>query len=144
MKIIIKESTSKILFNESESSSDDDNDKCCLICSILPSLSFVNTCSKHLKLLTKSKKVIYNSNSRINSRSKFKYPNRFSSSSSSSTEHRRKRRTMILKSSVNKLLNSFKSKHIEYCILKDSSSQDDLFFTPNGKSQKVMKYDQYV
>ncbi|CAF1052257.1 unnamed protein product [Rotaria sordida] len=128
-------STINLLSTDSEISSDENSEisreNCCLICSILPNLSNINTCQKHLTLLTKSinsTKIVHIMNPRKNDhQSKFKHRYRSSSysSSSSSSEfrHQPKRRSMIVQSS-------------------DSSSQDYLFFSPNVQSQKPTNVNQ--
>jgi len=103
----------KILFKKSnDTSSDDDlsSSTCCLICSVLSNLSNINTCEKHLNLLTKPinrTQVVYMMNPAINNchcRSKSKRRHRSSSSSSSSllsdSRHHRKKRIMTVQSSV--------------------------------------------
>ncbi len=102
----------KISLNKSETSSDENSElsrsTCCFICSILPNLSNVNTCQKHLALLTKSlnpTQVVYLMHPAINNchcRTKSKHRYRSSSSSSSSSEsgHHRKKRSMTVQSSV--------------------------------------------
>lgn len=112
----------KNLWNDSESdfdngksheTSSDENDdlsstSCCLICSILPNLSAVNACQKHLNLLAKpinSTQVVYMMHPAINNchcRAKYKHRRYQSSSSSSSSEsgQHRKKRSMTVLSSV--------------------------------------------
>jgi hypothetical protein len=92
-------------------SSTDENTKvmkttCCLICSVLPNLSNINTCEKHLALLTKpktSRKIVYmvsppklHCHCRVTSKRRY----RSSSSSSSESRHHRKKRSMTVQSSV--------------------------------------------
>lgn len=93
---------------QSESSSDENKEStCCLICSIFPNLSNVNTCQKHLNLLTKPRKstqVVYMVQPTMKNchcRSKSKSRHR-SSSSESETKSRpqRKKRSMVVQSSV--------------------------------------------
>ncbi|CAF3381737.1 unnamed protein product [Rotaria socialis] len=115
-----KKSTRKTFLSDSEKSTDDNSQSCtkdcCFICSILPGLSHINTCNSHLKLLTKqitSRKVTYMMHSKIDD---------CQSSSSASPSHRG-RRSMILSPS-------------------DSSSQDDLFFSPDVKFQEPMTYNE--
>ena len=91
--------------------------KCCLVCSVLPALSNINCCSKHLTLLTTTypstlpAKIVYMMPSTVNrcSRlgchgqshcSKSKRQHRSSSSSSSSSSSQKKKRSMAVKLSV--------------------------------------------
>ncbi|CAF1444733.1 unnamed protein product [Rotaria sp. Silwood1] len=123
-----KSSTIEILSNNSQTSNDDDDDSeisrenCCLICSILPNLSNINTCHRHLTLLTKPIQIIHMTHSK-NNRHQSKFKHHYRSSSSSELRHYRKKSSMILESS-------------------DSSSQDDLFFSPNIQSQESITHNQ--
>ncbi|CAF4791871.1 unnamed protein product [Rotaria sp. Silwood1] len=123
-----KNSTIEILSNNSQTSNDDDDDSeisrenCCLICSILPNLSNINTCHRHLTLLTKPIQIIHMTHSK-NNRHQSKFKHHYRSSSSSELRHYRKKSSMILESS-------------------DSSSQDDLFFSPNIQSQESITHNQ--
>jgi hypothetical protein len=96
----------KISFNHCETSSDENNSQssCCLICSILPNLSNINTCRKHLNLLNTSKtptQVVYMMHPAINNcHCKHRCRSISSSSSESEFRHRRKKRSMIVQSSV--------------------------------------------
>ena len=104
----------KTSINNTHTSSDRN---CCLICSISASLSNINCCKKHLKLLTTPvpTKVVYMMPSAVNNWSKLKCRCRSnglkskrhhrsdsssSSSSSSNSQHRRKKRTVTTQSSV--------------------------------------------
>jgi hypothetical protein len=91
------------------SSDENSQSTCCLICSILPNLSNINTCQKHLTLLntprTTPTQVVYMMHPAINNchcRMKSKHRCRSISSSSSESEsrHQRKKRTMTVQSSV--------------------------------------------
>jgi hypothetical protein len=100
----------KMVLIDSSTSSDENNEPskqtCCLICSVLPNLSNINTCPKHLTLLTKSKtptQVVYMMpppKLHCHCRSKTKHRHRSSSSSSSERRHHRKKRSMTVQSSV--------------------------------------------
>jgi hypothetical protein len=92
-----------------EMSSDENSQPtCCLICSILPNLSNVNTCQKHLNLINTTKtptQVVYVVHSPIDNchcRTKSKHRCRSISSSSSESEnrHQTKKRSMTIQSSV--------------------------------------------
>lgn len=98
--------------SDSSLSQTDENDpstSCCLICSVLPNLSNINTCEKHLNLITKPiqpTQVVYMMQPAINSchcrkKSKRRCRSSLSSSSSSSEiEHRRKKRVITIQLSV--------------------------------------------
>jgi hypothetical protein len=103
--------TSSLSDNENDKKSEtstDESTTCCLICSILPNLSSVNTCPKHLALLKtsiNSTQVVYMMHPGINnchcrSKSKHRYRSNSSSSSSSQSRHHRKKRSMTVQSSV--------------------------------------------
>ena len=91
----------------SDTSSDENNavskKPCCLICSILPNLSSINACEKHLMLLTKpraSRKIVYMvppPKVHCHCELKSKHRRRSSSSSSSleSPPHKKKRSKTI-------------------------------------------------
>jgi len=115
----IKISTRKKSLNTSDTSSDENTEPfkrktCCLICSVLPNLTNVNTCQKHLASLSTPitpTQVVYMMHPAMNNcpklhchcRSKSKHRCRSSSSSSSSSSkgrHYRKKRTMTVESSV--------------------------------------------
>lgn len=114
----------EINFNDTSSDENENisQDKtCCLICSILPNLSTINTCTKHLNLLTKSinsTQVVYMMHPAINNchcRSKHKFRYRSSSSSSSDYRPHRKKRSMTVLSSVS---NSFLIFLITNCLFE--------------------------
>lgn len=82
---------------------------CCLICSILPNLSHINTCSNHLQLLHRSSlrptQVVYMMHPPITQcpcqrKSKHRRRSMSSSSSESESQSRRKKRPMTIQSSV--------------------------------------------
>ena len=80
---------------------------CCLICSILPNLSHINTCSNHLQLLHRSSlrptQVVYMMHPPISQcpcQRKSKHRRRSMSSSESESRSRRKKRAMTIQSSV--------------------------------------------
>jgi hypothetical protein len=97
------------------SSDENDEPTCCLICSILPNLSNINTCQKHLALIKKSinpTQVVYMMHPAINNchcRSKSKHRYRSNSSSSSELRHHRKKRSMTVQSSVRVFFFLFKN-----------------------------------
>ncbi|CAF0980379.1 unnamed protein product [Adineta ricciae] len=134
----------EVSVNSSNVSSDENSQPsprrtCCLICSILPNLSDVNTCRKHLTSLTATvppPQVIYmmpppianRSTSHCHCRSKSKRHCRSSSSSSSdqSRRHQRKRIRTILSSDSS-----------------SDSSQNDAFFSPSAPSQMITTNQQH-
>jgi hypothetical protein len=91
--------------DSSETSSDENNEllptSCCLICSILPNLSKINSCPKHLALLTQVVYMMPSAMNHCHCRSRSKRRCRSSSSSSSSSSRSRcKKRSMTVQSSV--------------------------------------------
>lgn len=104
----------KVKFEKFDSSNEESSplssSPCCLICSILPNLSNINTCSKHLQVLRRASvrsatQVVYMMHPPIRhcrcSRKSSKHRCRSMSSSSSESEHRhrRKKRSMTIQSS---------------------------------------------
>jgi len=137
LKNILNQRSNLWADSESDSSSShaDENDpstSCCLICSVLPNLSNINTCEKHLNLITKPiqpTQVVYMMQPAINNchcRTKSKRRCRSSSSSSSSTEieHQRKKRVITIQLSDSSSNND-----------NTNNSEGELFFSPNVKSQ---------
>ena len=113
--LISDNDNNQLSMNSSDTSSDENCEpsrkSCCLICSILPNLSTINTCQKHLNLLTKPNtpaQVVYMMHPAVNNcsslhchcRVKSKHRCRSSSSSSSESPQRRKKRSMTIESSV--------------------------------------------
>lgn len=136
--------------SESDSSSNQsDNENlstnCCLICSVLPNLSNINTCEKHLNLITqplKSAQVVYMMSPAINNchcRRKSKHRCRSSSSSSSEVAHRRKKRIITIELSVGSIsftpINSSVDFSQDSSSSSSSNSDNELFFSPDVKSQ---------
>mgnify|MGYP006933267121 CR=1 FL=1 len=110
LKNILNQRSNLWADSESDSSSShaDEHDPS-TICSVLPNLSNINTCEKHLNLITKPiqpTQVVYMMQPAINNchcRTKSKRRCRSSSSSSSSLteiEHQRKKRVITIQLSV--------------------------------------------
>lgn len=113
---------------------------CCLICSILPNLSHINTCSNHLQLLHRSSlqptQVVYMMHPcSCQRKSKHRCRSMSSSSSSSESEYRsrRKKRAMTIQSSVRWIFSFFEL--VSLVFFKSASSQEEQFFSPIHRSQ---------
>lgn len=100
----------KVKFETFDTSNDESPSPCCLICSILPNLSNINTCPKHLQLVHRSPvrppQVVYMMHPpirhcRCSRKTKHRCRSISSSSSSSESEyrHQRKKRSMTIESS---------------------------------------------
>ena len=121
------DSTAVSPITSTDNSADSLKENCCLICSILPTLSNVNCCPKHLKLLSKTlpslypspvvymmrptdknwpKLECYYSSNCSKSKRRHLSPSSSSSSSSSSSQRRQKKRSVVVQSSVRIILNS--------------------------------------
>lgn len=98
------DSDSQISIFQPNQSNENCSTECCLICSILPSLSHINCCTKHLTLLTRELSACSS----------------FRCSSSKSPRIQRKKRSLALKSFVrlisipNKQTFDFSSRCLEY------------------------------
>ncbi|CAF1359995.1 unnamed protein product [Adineta steineri] len=130
---------------DSDTSNDENSEPirtktCCLICSILPNLSNINTCHKHLTSLTTPiapAQVVYMMPPPMNScpkshchcRSKSKRRYRSSSSSSSSSSSRRP--------ATSSKSRRHRKKRSMTLVSSNASSQDDLFYSPDVQTQET-------
>lgn len=133
-------------FTDSDSSNDENSQRsparsCCLICSILPKLSNVNTCPKHLASLIAPTQVVYMmqppmDHCHCRSRSKRRRRSRSGSSSSSDqSRHPRKKRLLTIETSV-RARSLIRGDERRLRCFQESSSEEDLFYSPTGPSQQ--------